>query len=210
MTDLDLGSYHGWLYKVASNLLPGGYSDQNLEDLVQEGRIAMWRALDTLPEDFQAIPMWLTNAAHLRMKNVATGSGQPFGHQAVRGERPVEVTSNLEEWTDPDDAVPHAWLPELSDPALWDAIRECSPVAQQYIFLRFWCGLTVPKGPLKAQPAHIQLLLRDWPVVRNKFVWHRAKARLRNDPRVRALAGIPESPAVLPRSRTPKTREQHD
>ena len=47
MTDSNaiLREYLGWLRKVAGNLIGFGHPD--LQDLVQEGYIAMWRALKT-------------------------------------------------------------------------------------------------------------------------------------------------------------------
>jgi DNA-directed RNA polymerase specialized sigma24 family protein len=85
VADLDLGAYHGWLYKTAAGLLPGGYSDADLDDLVQEGRIAMWKAIDTYDDCKGTLAPWITNAARMRMREIAHSHGRWTGHTGRRG-----------------------------------------------------------------------------------------------------------------------------
>ena len=42
---LELDAYHNWLYKTAAEMLPKGWKDPDLDDLVQEG-----------PDGFSIIP----------------------------------------------------------------------------------------------------------------------------------------------------------
>lgn len=72
-----LQGYRGWLYTVANHL--GG----DVDDLVQEGYIAMWRALGTYDPAKGALPTWLTGAARMRMNDVARGHGRPTGHVGI-------------------------------------------------------------------------------------------------------------------------------
>lgn len=104
---IDLGDYHNWLYKTAADLLYDGYKDPDIDDLVQEGRIAMWRALDKYDDCKGTIAPWLTNAARMRMRNVATGKGRWTGHTGRRGVTdamgkgvplPLRLDPLLEDW----------------------------------------------------------------------------------------------------------------
>lgn len=81
----DLASYHKWLYKTAADMLPDGYYDRDIDDLVQEGRIAMWKAYAAYDDCKGTLAPWLTNAARMRMKDVAHGHGRWTGHTGRRG-----------------------------------------------------------------------------------------------------------------------------
>jgi DNA-directed RNA polymerase specialized sigma24 family protein len=81
----DLGAYHRWLYKQAISLLPGAADDPALDDLVQEGRIAMWKAWQVYDDCKGTLAPWLTNAARMRMRSVAHGTGRYTGHTGRRG-----------------------------------------------------------------------------------------------------------------------------
>lgn len=81
----DLGAYHNWLYRTAADLLRGGYYDADIDDVVQEGRIAMWKAYQVYDDCKGTLAPWLTNAARMRMKDVAIGSGRWTGHTGRRG-----------------------------------------------------------------------------------------------------------------------------
>lgn len=65
----DLGAYHCWLYKVAAEFLPGGPHDTDIDDLVQEGRIAIWKAYQVYDECKGTLAPWLTNAARMRIRH---------------------------------------------------------------------------------------------------------------------------------------------
>lgn len=81
----DFGTYHGWLYKTAADLLRGGFNDPDIDDVVQEGRIAMWKAYQAYEDCKGTLAPWLTNAARMRMKDVAVGHGRWTGHTGRRG-----------------------------------------------------------------------------------------------------------------------------
>jgi DNA-directed RNA polymerase specialized sigma24 family protein len=81
----DLGAYHRWLYKMAGEFLPSGTCDPAIDDLVQEGRIAMWKAYQAYDDCKGTLSPWLTNAARMRMKDIARGHGRYTGHTGRRG-----------------------------------------------------------------------------------------------------------------------------
>ena len=115
----DLPAYHNWLYKTAAGLLPAGYRDSDIDDLVQEGRIAMWKAYAAYDDCKGTLAPWLANAARMRMKDVATGHGRWTGHTGRRG------------WTDATDRNKPLVLPLtalLDDPG-FDERRLRPPVA---------------------------------------------------------------------------------
>jgi RNA polymerase sigma factor (sigma-70 family) len=64
-----LQAYTPWLHRVANGMTQGHIHD----DLVQEGYIAMWRALGTYVAEKGSIDWWLKNAAINRMKSVISG-----------------------------------------------------------------------------------------------------------------------------------------
>lgn len=101
----DFGAYHNWLYKTAADFLPSGYNDTEIDDLVQEGRIAMWKAYEAYDDCKGTLAPWLTNAARMRMKDLSHGHGKWTGHTGRRGvtdamaksvPRPLALTALLE------------------------------------------------------------------------------------------------------------------
>jgi RNA polymerase sigma factor (sigma-70 family) len=163
--------YEKWLHHTANRL----GNVENHDDLVQEGRVAMWRAMETFDASRGALPTWLTRAAEQRMKDVALGRGQPFGHEAVRGSREVEMGPSL-------DGAPEGEVEALlgyveaayHDGEVMRIVREClTPEQQQYVFLRFWGGL----DPRTRQPA-VRALVRQFPVLADHRTWQQAKAIL--------------------------------
>jgi DNA-directed RNA polymerase specialized sigma24 family protein len=103
----ELADYHNWLYKTAADFLPGGYQDKEIDDLVQEGRIAMWKAYEKYDEAKGTLAPWITNAARSRMKDIAHGHGRWTGHTGRRGvtdamsphvPRPLALDILLEDW----------------------------------------------------------------------------------------------------------------
>jgi DNA-directed RNA polymerase specialized sigma24 family protein len=101
----DFGAYHNWLYKTAADFLPGGYYDTDIDDLVQEGRIAMWKAYEAYDDCKGTLAPWLTNAARMQMKGIAHSHNRWTGHTSRRGytdamsknvSRPLALTALLE------------------------------------------------------------------------------------------------------------------
>lgn len=64
-----LQQYTGWLHTVAGSMTDGPMHD----DLVQEGYIAMWRALGSYDPLMGKLDYWLKRAATDRMRSVVTG-----------------------------------------------------------------------------------------------------------------------------------------
>lgn len=71
-----IADYEGWLHQRAW-LLSGANAH---DDLVQEGRIAMWQALDTFKEDSGQLPHWLTFKANGHMLDCVR-RGHWTGHE---------------------------------------------------------------------------------------------------------------------------------
>jgi len=72
-----INGYHSWLFKTASGMTS---NPSDVEDLVQEGRVAMWLALDSYDATKGSLPSWLTRKAKFRMIEVVTDgplTGQP-------------------------------------------------------------------------------------------------------------------------------------
>lgn len=103
---IQLDDYHNWLYQTAADMLRGGYKDPEIDDLVQEGRIAMWKAYQKYDDCKGTLAPWLTNAARMRMKDLAHGHGRWTGHTGRRGVTdamdkqapPLRLDPLLEDW----------------------------------------------------------------------------------------------------------------
>jgi RNA polymerase sigma factor (sigma-70 family) len=128
--DDTLREYLNWLRKTAGNMI--GFGDPRLDDLIQEGYIAMWRALGTFSPDRGALPAWLTYKAHGRMQ------------EFLRRAKNVPCTDL--------DAAPEEALaaPDLIDSLslayhdgeIAQAISHLSPAQRRYVTARFWLGLS--------------------------------------------------------------------
>lgn len=166
-----LADYEKWLHAVANSLTTPAEHD----DIVQEGRVAMWRALSTYDASRGSQASWLTKAAELRMKDVAWGTGQPTGHAPLRGSRPVEEGPSLD--AEPEEIVQSllGFVEEAyHDGEVMRIIREVlTPRQQEYVFLRFWGGLEP-----RAQALQIRALVKEFPVLGERWHWQRARAIL--------------------------------
>lgn len=134
MTDDEiLRDYLPWLRKVAGNLI--GFDDPDLQDLVQEGYIAMWRALKNFQPDKGTLDYWLKFKASNRMKTAAIRAH----------EHPERKPDELPDDRDWDIAAPD--LLEAVDIAyhhgeIAAAIDRLTPQQRRYVIARFWLGLT--------------------------------------------------------------------
>lgn len=129
-----LADYRNWLLKVAGSMTHG---EENIQDLAQEGWIAMWRATKTYDESKGALPSWLTTAARMRMSNVVT-RGTFLGRPEHRGkptvhEEPVDEIENLmrAQLEDQIDLAYH-------DGEIMAAVNDLTPLQRQYVYRRFW------------------------------------------------------------------------
>lgn len=139
MTELELlAQYRPWLRTVARNMLSDARS-RYIEDLAQEGWIAMWRAHPErydAPDDFI-----LKQAARRRMNDVLTTiiRGERGGK---RGAKPLDTETVLV-----DDFELLALSVDLPAVELayhhgevLEALNSLSPAERRYVYLRFWLG----------------------------------------------------------------------
>lgn len=141
--DTTLETYRGWLRSVAATMT----SPYLVEDLAQEGWIAMWRALQTFDPAKGALPAWLTRKALWRMRTCIADQawlGRPARHL---GRGAIRDTT---EYPSSDDPV---WerlaADDAMDGVLWAyhrgevlaAVAQLSPAQRRYVYLRFWRGL---------------------------------------------------------------------
>lgn len=166
-----IADYDKWLGAVAIRLLGATWTESDLQDLKQEGRVAMWRALETYDESKGALPSWLTKAAEMRMKDLTWGHGQPFGHESTRQRRVEEAFSVDGLEPEQAEALMGHISEEIHDGEILRIIREkLTPAQQEYVFLRFWGGL----DPLSQAP-QTRALVAQFPVLKRRWHWQRAK-----------------------------------
>lgn len=108
-----LQQYTGWLHTVARNMTSTHLHD----DLVQEGYIAMWRALGTYNPDKGALDYWLKRAATNRMRSVVSGETMttnlgPKSKEGFTQPRGNETRKRIEDCLA---ASPKATLKEIAD-----------------------------------------------------------------------------------------------
>jgi len=99
--DEALADYDAWLHHRAHQMLPP--TDHRHDDLVQEGRIAMWEALARHDPGKGALPAWLTKNAAWRMNTVLSRrdgwTGRPMEAQpsGVRTSKGDEARTRISE-----------------------------------------------------------------------------------------------------------------
>lgn len=186
--DSTLRAYHQWLHRMAYEFLPPGSPLH--EDLVQEGRIAMWRALETYEAAQGALASWITKAARMKMKDIAHGTGQETGKAPMRGSRPADespLANHLTEEGEPTDVSAVFLAIDAMNEVevayhhgeIAQAISSLSPRQQEYVLLRFWGGL----DPASRSPG-VRTLMNEYPVIKQRWLWSGtqsqagAKARL--------------------------------
>lgn len=149
MNDI-LKPYRGWLYARAITLLYPTHED--LDDLVQEGWIAMWQALSVYDPERGALPSWLTTHAKYRMLDVVKDWSWT-GKLPVRdGRNPVRRPEllSLDDERVSGDTVPDPEAEDLMDSVelayhygeIGRALDELTPRQRQYVVARFWAGMT--------------------------------------------------------------------
>lgn len=97
-----IADYEAWLHKRASALT----GPDKHEDLVQEGRIAVWQATRSFDTERGALPHWLTFKAENKMKEVITEdlwTGRPDRSEGIRErsvtEKGLENRRKISEFT---------------------------------------------------------------------------------------------------------------
>jgi len=155
MIDPDvINDFNGWLYVVARSLS----SDVNIrEDLMQEGRVAMWQCLGKFDPDKGSLPAWMKLHARQRMLSIVmdgvdrkrTWLGVPLHEQRSipRGEPantpmdPLDYAySALAVTSLPDSACMAGHRAEIRN-----ALAELPLAAREAVFRKFWLDEPVPK-----------------------------------------------------------------
>lgn len=78
---MDVSDFEKWLHQTAYGMT--GAAEH--EDLVQEGRIAIWKALARADHSDPGLAGYVTRAAKGRMIDVVTGARRQTGHEAPEG-----------------------------------------------------------------------------------------------------------------------------
>lgn len=131
-----LAGYRNWLYKTATVLLGPAHPD--LDDLAQEGYIAMWRALDSYDAARGPLPYWLTFKARGRMLDVLKLWGRQPRTVSLDADR---ETGRLVDWlAAPETAGEVEFAYHHGE--LKEAIDALTPAQRRYVIARFWGGLS--------------------------------------------------------------------
>lgn len=163
-----LGDYRSWLLTQAERIL-GSHGHPDRDDLVQEGYIAMWRALDSYDETKGALAGWLTYRARLRMLE-CVGRGQWTGkpakhdgrHKVEREEGSQNVTRRVvlsldaprgdgSTLADLLDGIGYLEGTELAyhHGEIMAALAALTPAQRKYVEARFWHGMS--ESEIKAE-----------------------------------------------------------
>lgn len=153
--DETLADYDAWLHHRAHQMLPP--TDHRHDDLVQEGRIAMWQALTRYEPEKGALPAWLTRHANWHMTQVAarggTWTGKPRAASTSRVEVKVRQVSSLDALLAPGgdrlaDEAAGGVTPDFADVAMEayhrgeiaEALAGLTSAQRRYVEARFWGG----------------------------------------------------------------------
>jgi RNA polymerase sigma factor (sigma-70 family) len=175
--------YRRWLGAVARDIC-GPANARFQDDLVQEGYIAMWRAVGSFNPDAGAAPTWLTNAARMRMTDIARRRYVNwFGKEATRGHQETEAKVSIEALAASDEHWEHqllrsAELVELIGEGYHEgdiaaAMATLTPAERRYVYARFWLGLDPTARSIPRE------LLTQVPELAQRWLWTRAKVKLR-------------------------------
>lgn len=142
--NFDVRDYDRWIYRLANDMLWANSSARNfltVDDLAQEGRVAMWAASQKFDPSRGNLPAHVTNAARKRMIDVISGRKPSFGTEGNRGRVKVPETS-LTPWPEPDDpAEPIAPSgPPEGRPDVLAAIQALPAASREYVERVFWGG----------------------------------------------------------------------
>lgn len=163
-----LPDYRRWLYKMANEYAAS--RPALIDDLVQEGYVAMWRALPKYDPAQGHLPSFLTFCARSRMIDVlrrGTWTGKP----EMRGSRSVDEVAHVDEFDDPDVLLGGVGALEGVEIAYHDgeiaAAIDALPEAQRrHVIGRFWLGL----DPTSRDPEMVALCALV-PEVRQPRLW---------------------------------------
>ncbi len=141
MTDDELlRDYLPWLRVVAANLV--GRDDPDVQDLVQEGYIAMWKALKTFVPGKGELDYWLKFKAVNRMRTLVIRSYDHPEREPVYLDQPRNeeggTIADLLEGPDLLDQIDIAY----HHGEIAAAIDRLTPAQRRYVIARFWLGLT--------------------------------------------------------------------
>jgi RNA polymerase sigma factor (sigma-70 family) len=135
-----LRDYLPWLRVVAGNL--AGFDSPDLQDLVQEGYIAMWRALRTYDPASGKLDYWLKFKASNRMKTIAIRAAEHPEREPLDLDQPRttegDTLADLLEGPDLIAAIDIAY----HHGEIAAAIDRLTPQQRRYVIARFWLGLT--------------------------------------------------------------------
>jgi DNA-directed RNA polymerase specialized sigma24 family protein len=185
VTEDQLTDFYPWLRKTAGNLV--GFDDPAVDDLVQEGYIAMWEGFKSYdPAKGPLIPR-LQYLARKRMISVAYGHHQWTGHEPVRGGQEPPEVSHYDGMEDSGIIMPRAPAVDagLPDEDVAEAVADLPDLQRQYVYLRFWIG-----GGIFGKSAGMNRLREEFPLLSNDKLWSKARETLRQDPRMQRLAHL--------------------
>lgn len=157
--DETLADYEAWLHYRAHQMLPP--TDHRHDDLVQEGRIAMWQAHRRHDPGKGALPSWMTQHATWHMREVLARRGKWTGSPARRDgrhQRQDVPTVSLDELIEavggrPGDETAGGVVPDIAEAAMGayhqadiaDALGRLTERQRRYVLLRFWHDAAGPE-----------------------------------------------------------------
>lgn len=141
-----LPNYRRWLYAVAAELLFQHRLVKEVDDIAQEGYIAMWKALRTYDKTKGALPGYLTQAARWRMIDVAikfkpqTGEPSIRGHTREKAAFPVDYQdAYFMELIGVEEILQDITI-AYHQGEIYEAISSLSPAYRDLVYRRFWLG----------------------------------------------------------------------
>jgi RNA polymerase sigma factor (sigma-70 family) len=130
-----LQDYKAWLHKVAMDLTA---DIDHQKDVIQVGRIAMWRALERYDASKGALPSFLTSAARYAMIEEAYGRGKGRDRDRTKQLKLSPVAPDSPFWEMSVAGLLSEMEMAYHRGEVAKAINQLSPEQREYVYRRFW------------------------------------------------------------------------
>lgn len=131
-----LRDYNSWLYKTANSLSKDSHM---VEDLVQEGRIAMWKAYNSYDPDRGPLSPWLMFKARNRMLTSVT-SDRWEGTTRVPGSLAAKIPIPVEDkyLNSESCAASESYAIAFHREEIIEAVNTLTPSQRRFVYSKFW------------------------------------------------------------------------
>jgi len=177
-----LDEWEGWLRATARKHTPEWKGNAAYDDLLQEGRIFLWKTFVSLEgesdEDRRRFTLHRTKQHLMGLsmgRNTLTGKERMVGRPEVQFAMSMDAIRESGEGDGPFESLLWAIDPlanvELAyhHGEILEAFRSLTPKQQQYVYARFWCGMD-PSDGMHMNPGMREARANN-PILKRDVLW---------------------------------------